>query len=77
MFSSKLKHLPPTIIKYNVPKNNLNLSLKTEPVTTGADAMGYLWYLGQIYYTVCTVNKNQANTVASAPAVSIYSIEEG
>ena len=31
------------------PKNILNLLLKTEPVSVGADATVYVWFLGQIY----------------------------
>ena len=31
------------------PKNNLNLCVKTEPVTAGADATVNVWFLGQIY----------------------------
>ena len=46
---------------YTLSKNNLNLRIKTEPVTDGANATLYshVWFLGQIYVTV-----------ASAPAVT-------
>ena len=46
---------------YTLSKNNLNLRIKTGPVTVGADATLYshVWFLGQIYVTV-----------ASAPAVT-------
>ena len=30
------------------PKHNLNLRIKTESVTVGADATEYIWFLGQI-----------------------------
>ena len=30
------------------PKHNLNLRIKTESVTVGADAAEYIWFLGQI-----------------------------
>ena len=29
----------------NSPENNLNFRIKAEPVTTGADAMVYVWFL--------------------------------
>ena len=31
------------------PKNNLNLGIKTKPVTVGKDATVYVWFLHQIY----------------------------
>ena len=33
---------------YTVPKNNLNLSIKTEPVTVGEVATVYVWLLDQL-----------------------------
>ena len=30
------------------PENNLKLSIKTEPVTVGADATEYVWFLSHI-----------------------------
>ena len=40
---------------HTAPTNNLDLRIKAEPVTDGADATVYICFLGQIYiYTVCT-----------------------
>ena len=43
------------------PKNNLNLRIKTEPVTVGAD----VWYLGQMH-----VNKSCSYTTTSDQALT-------
>ena len=54
------------------PKNNLNLCLKTEPVTVGADATLHMWLVSgpDILYTVQYVTKWRTSTVAFAPAVT-------
>ena len=57
-------HFPIRQFLYTVPKINLNLRLKTEPVTAGADATVIVWFLGQLQY-----NKSRTYTVASAPDV--------
>ena len=59
---------------HTVPKN---LRRKTDHV--GADAAVYVWFLCQIqvhmqYVHLCTVQKNQTYTVASAPAVTGYKV---
>ena len=46
------------------PNKNLNLSLKTKPVTVGADARVFVQFLGQTY-----LNKSRTYSVASATAV--------
>ena len=56
----------PTMHSAHCPKNNLNLCIKPEPVTFGADATVCLQYI----YT-CTVREYTVYcTVASVPAVS-------
>ena len=47
------------------PKNNMNLRIKTEPVTIGAGVMLYVWFPCQLI-----VNKNRTYTVASTQAVT-------
>ena len=37
------------MVLVHCPKNILNLGIETEPVTVGADATIYVWFLGQIY----------------------------
>ena len=34
-------------------KNNLNMHIKTEPVTVGADATVYVWFLCKIFVSNC------------------------
>ena len=37
--------------RLHCPKNNLNLRIKTDPVTVGTDITKSVWFLGQIYAT--------------------------
>ena len=46
-------------------KNNLNICIKTEPVTIGAGVMLYVWFPCQLIVT-----KNRTYTVASTQAVT-------
>ena len=52
---------PPHYHHNTCHKNNLNLCVQNEPVTVGADATVYVWFLGQI-----CVSKSQTYTVTSA-----------
>ena len=45
------------------PKNNLNIRIKTKPVTIGANSAVYIWFLCHKY-----MHKRQAHTVPVAPA---------
>ena len=47
------------------PKNNLTLRIKTEPVTVGANATVYIWFLCQIYTIFAYVFKSHIYTVHS------------
>ena len=40
-------------IQYTLSQKNLNLYTKTEPVTARANATVYVWFMGQICYSVC------------------------
>ena len=53
------------MVLVHCPKNILNLGIETEPVTVGADATIYVWFLGQIYGP-----KNRTYAFESAPAVT-------
>ena len=50
-------------------KNNLKLCMKTEPVTVGADATVYVWFLGQIFSM--WAKPGHVYYAASAPAVTV------
>ena len=43
-------HFPIRQFLYTVPKINLNLRVKTEPVTAGVDATVNVWFQGQLQY---------------------------
>ena len=48
------------------PKKHTNFFIKTKPITVGADATVYVWFLSQIQ-----VFKIQTNAVAFSPAVTV------
>ena len=61
----------------NCPRNDLNLGIKTESVTTGAYATDNVWFLGRYtrFTLSCTIYiqyviKSRTNTVASASAMT-------
>ena len=57
--------------------NNLNLSMKTKPVTSGEDATAYVQYLYNVYAWFCTHmyirHINNTCTVASPPSSRVSS----
>ena len=53
------------MVLVHCPKNILNLGIETEPVTVGADATIYVWFMGQI-----SGPKNRTYAFESAPAVT-------
>ena len=60
------KHRNKTLDCRHWPKTNLNLRLKTGPVTAGADATVYVRHLFPYSWS-----RNQTATVASAPTVTM------
>ena len=46
-------HFPMYTIQYTLSQKNQNLYTKTEPVTARANATVYVWFMGQICYSVC------------------------
>ena len=57
---SQFEYQPTLLYQYvwytiymHCPNHNLNLRAKTEPIPAGAVATVYVWFLGQIYCTVC------------------------
>ena len=53
---------PPHYHHNTCHKNNLNLCVQNEPVTVGADATVYVWFLGQI-----CVSKSQTYCIPLHP----------
>ena len=57
------------VVQYTLlhcPINNLNISIKMEPVTVGADVSVYVWFLGQTY-TVMYCMKTKAGHIPLHP----------
>ena len=49
LYTTVFKLSPQLLEESTVPKHNMNLRIKTDPVTVGADAAVYVWFVGQIY----------------------------